>query len=283
MSIFTTNDLQFFHDNGYVILHDAVPVQNLDAVINTIFDFLEMDPNDPSDWYRPPHRTNGMVEIYQHQTLWDNRQFPRIHAAFSEIFGTEKLWVSEDRACMKPPMHPDHPEYDHKGFTHWDVDTSKLPQPFRVQGVLALTDTTEDMGGFQCVPGFHKNLEAWIAQQPADRNPYTPDLNALPAGMKVTPIPMQAGDLVIWDTLLAHGNGHNVSNKPRLAQYITMFPAGEDNEEARLARIDRWQNRKKPTYDRAFPGDPRKREEVQGETAELTPLGRKLLGLDRWE
>ena len=100
--------------------------------------------------------------------------------------------------------------------------------------------------------------------------------------MQVTPIPMKAGDLVIWDTRLAHGNGHNTSSKPRLAQYITMSPADEDNEAARQGRIDRWQNRKKPTYDRAFPGDPRKWEENQGTTAELTPLGRKLLGLDRW-
>jgi hypothetical protein len=282
MPIFTQQDLDFFDHNGYVILHDAVPAKNLHAVIDAVFDFLDMNPNDPNDWYREPHRTNGMVELYQHQALWDNRMHPRVHAAFSEIYGTDTLWVSEDRACMKPPMHPDHPDYDHKGFTHWDVDTSKLPLPFRVQGVLALTDTTTDMGGFQCVPGFHRDLDKWIAAQPADRNPWQPDLNALPLGMAVTPIPMKAGDLLIWTTLLAHGNGHNVSNKPRLAQYITMSPADINKEDVRLARIDRWQNRKKPTYDRAFPGDPRRLEELHGTTAVLTPLGRKLLGLDAW-
>jgi hypothetical protein len=280
MSIFTPRDLDFFRENGYVILHDAVPPQNLQAVVDVIFEFLGMDPNDPEDWYRPPHRPNGMVEIYQHQALWDNRQHPRVHQAFAEIYGTEALWVSEDRACMKPPRHPAHPEYDHKGFIHWDVDTGKLPLPFRVQGVLALTDTDEDMGGFQCVPGFHRDLDKWIAKQPADRNPFVPDLNALPPGMKVTPIPMKAGDLLIWDTLLAHGNGHNVSGKPRLAQYITMFPVGD--EEQRQARIERWRNRLKPPNDRAFPGDPRRLEELHGKTAELTPLGRRLLGLDRW-
>jgi hypothetical protein len=278
--VFSKQDLDFFHDDGYVVLHDAVPPENLRAVVDAVFDFLGMNPNDPDDWYRQPHRTNGMVEIYQHQALWDNRQYPRLHQAFSEIYDTPALWVSEDRACMKPPMHPDHPEYDHKGFTHWDVDTSKLPLPFRVQGVLALTDTSENMGGFQCVPGFHRDLDKWIAEQPADRNPSVPDLDALPAGMKVTPIPMKAGDLLIWDTLLAHGNGHNVSDKPRLAQYITMYPVGDEVQAK--DRIDRWQNREKPSYSRAFPGDPRRVEELQGETAELTPLGRKLLGLDVW-
>jgi ectoine hydroxylase-related dioxygenase (phytanoyl-CoA dioxygenase family) len=228
-----------------------------------------------------------MVEMYQHQALWDNRQNPRIHEAFVDLFGTEKLWVSLDRASMKPPPHPDHPEYDHKGFTHWDTDTSKLPQPFGVQGVLFLTDTTEDMGGFQCVPGFHKNLEAWIAEQPADRNPFAPDLDRLPEGMKVTPIPGKAGDFLIWNKLLAHGNGHNVSDRPRLAQYISMGPAPTspltpEQEERRQDRIRRWQNRLGPTG-KAFPGDPRRTEELHGRTAELTPLGRKLLGIDLWE
>jgi hypothetical protein len=280
MSAFSDTDLDFFRTNGYVIQSDAVPPENLRSVVDAIFAFLGMDPDNPEDWYRPPHRTNGMVEIYQHQALWNNRQHPRVHQAFAAIYGTEKLWVSEDRACMKPPMHPAHPDYDHKGFTHWDVDTSKLPLPFRVQGVLALTDTAVDMGGFQCVPGFHRDLSAWIARQPAGRDPFKPDLAALPHGMRVTPIPMDAGDLLIWDTLLAHGNGHNVSAKPRLAQYITMFPVG-DADQAR-ARIDRWRERKKPTNERAFPGDPRLIEEVHGTTAELTPLGRKLLGLDAW-
>ena len=284
--VLSAADHAFFEENGYVIVHDTVPPENLDALIRTIWEFLGMDPNDPADWCRPPHRTSSMIEMYQHQALWDNRQHPRVHQAFSEIHGTEKLWVSLDRASMKPPPHPDHPEYDHKGFTHWDTDTAKLPQPFGVQGVLYLTDTTEDMGGFQCIPGFHKNLEAWIETQPPDRNPSVPDLNRLPPGMKVTPIPGKAGDLVIWNKLLAHGNGHNVSPRPRLAQYISMRPApqtplSEEAEARRQDRIRRWRDRLGPTG-KAFPGDPRRVEELSGKTAELTPLGRKLLGLDLW-
>ena len=68
---------------------------------------------DRESWYRykpytredhcSPISQAGMVEMYQHQTLWDNRQYPRVHQAFSEILGTEKLWVSLDRANMKPP------------------------------------------------------------------------------------------------------------------------------------------------------------------------------------
>src|SRR5205809_5399949 len=100
MPVLTPEDHCFFEENGYVIVHDAVPPENLQAMIDTIWEFLEMDPNDTSDWYREPHRRGGMIEIYQHQALWNNRQYPRMHQAFGEIFGNEKLWVSLDRANM---------------------------------------------------------------------------------------------------------------------------------------------------------------------------------------
>jgi ectoine hydroxylase-related dioxygenase (phytanoyl-CoA dioxygenase family) len=278
MPVLTPDDHAFFAENGYVVARDVVPKENLEAVIDALWAFLGMDRSDPDDWYREPLRPGGMVEMYQHPAMWANRQYPRVHQVFSEIFGTERLWVSLDRVNMKPPSHPDHPEYDHKGFIHWDTDTSVLPQPFGVQGVLCLTDTDETMGGFQCVAGMHRNLEAWIATQPPDRNPRVPDMT----GLTLTPVPGKAGDLIIWNRLLPHGNGHNVSNRPRLAQYITMYRAREENEDSRQERITAWRDRL-PPKGKPFPGDPRRIEQLYGQTAELTSLGRKLLGVDRWD
>lgn len=280
MPILSSQDHAFFAENGYLVVPDAVPQENLDAVIAAIWEFLGLDPTDPEDWYHEPLTPGGMIEMYQHQALWDNRQYPRVHQIFSEMLGTEKLWVSEDRVNMKPPAHLAHPQYDHKGFIHWDANTSKLPLPFRLQGVLCLTDTPADMGGFQCVPSFHHVLETWAKTQPPDRNPHALDLNTLPEGMRVTPIPAGAGALIIWSTALPHGNGHNVSNRPRLAQYINMYPAVDD-ETLRQSRIARWRERQAPAAPWVV-GDPRNVEASQYESAELTPLGRKLLGLDGW-
>jgi len=277
MSQFTSDDREFFDANGYVVIPDAVPVSLCEAVIETVFNFLGMDRNNPDDWYRLPLKPGGMIEIYQHQALWNTRQYPGLHAIFTELYGTEELYVTIDRAGFKPPRHPDHPEYDHKGFIHWDVDTSNLPNRFGAQTVLCLADTDSDMGGFQCIPGFHKNLNEWIATQPADRNPRMPDLT----GLTVVPIPAKAGSIIIWNNLLAHGNGHNVSNKPRFSQYVSMYPADRMTDEVREQRIEQWRNHT-PPYNSVFPGDPRRIEETVGVTAELTPLGRKLLGVDRW-
>ena len=265
-------------ENGYVVVPGVVPSSLLDAVVDDIWRHVGADRNDRESWYQPGIvAATGMVEMYHYPSMWNARQLPKVHEIFGEVHGTEQLWVSIDRTNLKPPADPAHPEHDHKGFIHWDTDTSKYPEvPFRVQGVLALTDTAADMGGFQCIPEIYRELGAWIARQPANRDPRRPDL----AGHAISKPAMKAGDLVIWTTLLPHGNGHNVSDRPRLAQYITMNPAEESNADLRETRINCWR-KNLPMPAKAFPGDSRGIE--QGKPpAELTPLGRKLLGLDRW-
>ena len=93
---------------------------------------------------------------------------------------------------------------------------------------------------------------------------------------------MKAGDLLIFNSTEPHGIRPNKSeDKVRIAQYISMMPAEEDNEELRNWRVNSWKNRIAPDgY--AFPGDPRNWEQNKYERAELTALGEKLLGLKNW-
>ena len=60
-----------------------------------------------------------------------------------------------------------------------------------------------------------------------------------------------------------------------------MMPAQEDDNALVEWRVNSWKNRVAPEgY--AFPGDPRNWEQIKYKTAELSPLGRKILGLDKW-
>jgi len=266
---------------GYVVVPNALPAENLEATIDDIWKHTGASPDDPETWYRPEViRPVGMVEMYQYQSMWNNRQHPRVYDIFRAIHRTDKLSVSIDRVGLKPPVDARHPEYDHKGMIHWDTDMARYPDiPFHVQGVLALTDTEPEMGGFQCVPETYQHLEEFLAtqspEQIASRNP---DYSAYP----VTKPRLAAGDLLIWTSLLLHGNGHNTSTKPRLCQYLSMNPATERNAQFRQRRIESWQNNTTPGG-RAFPGDARQIEEQRSSPAELTDLGRKLLGVDDWE
>ncbi|MBV9597127.1 MAG: hypothetical protein JOZ87_09690, partial [Chloroflexi bacterium] len=126
--------------HGYVIVHHAVPEENLQATIDDIWRHTGADPSDPETWYRRDIiRPVGMVEMYHYQSMWNNRQHPHLHEIFRAVHGTDELAVSIDRVGLKPPDNPNHPEYDHKGMIHWDTDMTKYPGiPFHVQGVLAL-------------------------------------------------------------------------------------------------------------------------------------------------
>jgi ectoine hydroxylase-related dioxygenase (phytanoyl-CoA dioxygenase family) len=282
LRVLSEDDWQFWQTNGYVIVPHAVPPENLAAVIDLLWEFQEMTPDDPTTWYNNPARPmemvelrgSGMVEVYHHQALWNNRQQPRVYEAFVDIWGTEKLWVSLDRANLNPPNRtPD----EFPGFIHWDIDTSLKPIPANVQGVLALNDATVEMGGFQCVPELYRTFTEWVQTQPADRDPYQPDIN----GFDIVKVPARAGDLLIWNSWLPHGIRPNRSDQPRMAQYISMMPAQEYNTELRDWRVTSWYDRIAPEgY--AFPGDPRRWEQTKYNRATLTALGEKLLGLRAW-
>jgi len=215
-----------------------------------------------------------MVEVYNNQHLWNNRQMQKVYDAFADIWGTEKLWVTIDRANLNFPIRPG---FEYKGFIHWDYDPET--KPVNVQGVLALADQDDvNMGGFQCIPELFRNYDTWKLTQPEDRNRFKPDTT----GFEMEKVKMEAGDLLIFNSLQPHGIRPNMSeNKVRIAQYISMMPAEEDNEELKQWRITSWKDRIAPEgY--AFPGDPRKWEQTKYGTAELNELGKKLLGLEKW-
>src|SRR5450432_2742459 len=275
-------DWTFWIDNGYVIIKNAVPKEQVKALADYLWEYEDKNHDDIDSWYKRPNvkmemkelNNTGMVEIYNQQFMWDNRQFPKVHQAFTDIWGTEKLWVTIDRANLNFPLRPG---FEYKGFIHWDYDPETKPQ--NVQGVLALADQDdENMGGFQCVPELYRTYDTWKLTQPGDRDHFKPDVT----GFEIVKVKMNAGDLLIFNSTQPHGIRPNRStDKVRLAQYISMMPAEEDNEELRQWRITSWKERRAPEV-YTLPGDPRKWEQTKYTTAALSPLGKKLLGLDKW-
>ena len=126
--------------------------------------------------------------------------------------------------------------------------------------------------------GLFEHFEEWVKTQPEDRDPMHPDM----AGQTVVNIDMEPGDLLIFNSLLAHGVRPNHSDgRVRMAQYISMHPADYDNAAERQERVRLWRELDHPKRD-AFPGDPRDWEKKNARTATLTELGERLLGLKPW-
>jgi hypothetical protein len=284
LRVLSEDDWAFWVQNGYIVIKNAVPREQALRTAAFLWEFEEKEPDQPDTWYTAPRAEiqmkelagTGMVEVYNHQSLWDNRQMQRVYEAFVDIWGTEKLWVTIDRANLNFPIRPG---FEYKGFIHWDYDPETRPQ--NVQGVLALADQTdENMGGFQCIPELFRTYDTWKLTQPADRNRFQPDITGFED--QLVKVKLEAGDLLIFNSSQPHGIRPNHSrDKVRIAQYISMMPAEEDNDALRQWRINSWKNRIAPEgY--AFPGDPRHWEQNRYTTADLSELGKKLLGLDTW-
>lgn len=285
LRVLSAADFDGWQRYGYVVIRGAVSPEQVRRTTDFLWAFQELDPTRPDTWEQSERRSHemkelngsGMVEAYQHQTLWDNRQTQRVYDAFVDIWDREDLWVSIDRANLNTPNRG---ARRFTGFIHWDADTTLDPLPVNVQGVLALSDTSEQSGGFQCIPELFEHFAAWRETAPKDRNPWRPAVDTLPWQVKF--IPMKAGDLLIFNSLLAHGIRPNTStDQVRLAQYIAFTPANESDEALRDVRVDSWRERAAPKGF-AFPGDPREWERTRYPTATLSPLGERILGARSW-
>ncbi len=283
LRVLCEEDWRCWTQNGYVVIKQAVERQTIENLEKLVWEFEELDPADQSTWHTPEKSklrnselsfNAGMIELYNHQYLWDARQTPRVYGAFVDVWGTEKLWVSIDRMNFNLPPEPG---FEFKSFMHWDYDPDSDPQ--NVQGVLSVSDQIdEEVGGFVCIPEIFKNFEVWRREQPATWEWYRPNV----AGLTLVPVALEKGDLLIFNSKLCHGIRQNKSkHKVRIAQYISMMPAQESNKELRDWRILSWDERLAPKGDRLH-GAPRHWERDKYRTAALTPLGEKLLGLCDW-
>ena len=284
LRVLTDEDWEFWTHNGYIVIKNAVSKEQAAKTADFLWKFEEKDKNDISTWYAAPRAEiemkelagTGMVEVYNNQALWNNRQTQKVYDAFVDVWGTEKLWVTIDRANLNFPIKPG---FGYKGFIHWDYDPETRPQ--NVQGVLALVDQNdENMGGFQCIPELYRTYDTWKLTQPEDRDRFNPDITGYED--KIKKVKLNAGDLLIFNCTQPHGiRPNNSKDKVRIAQYISMMPAEEDNKDLKNWRINSWKKRIAPSgY--AFPGDPRNYEQIKYEKAELNDLGKRLLGLEKW-
>ncbi len=219
-------DLQHWDEHGYVILKQAIPLESCAETKSAIYNFIEADENDPDSWYADhPHKQGIMVQLFNNNSLNQNRLSKRIRTAYHQLWKRSDLLVSMDRVSFNPPETE---SYHFPGPNlHWDVSL-KRPIPFGLQGFLYSTDTTAEQGAFTLVPGFHKKIGAWLEDLPEGTNPRTFDFNKL----NPKAIAGKAGDFIIWHQALPHGSCPNRTKSPRIVQYINYQPIDiEDPQE----------------------------------------------------
>jgi hypothetical protein len=215
--VLSADDLCFWREHGYVVLHDAVPEEQCRTAVRAICDFVGADLGRPDTWYGGVQGHSIWIPLLHHPALHANRTSARIHRAFAQLWNREDIWINVDQAGMNPPERPG---WQFPGpHLHWDVSLAR-PIPFGVQGILYLADTAANQGAFTCVPGFHTRIDAWLAGLPDGDDPRSHDFTS-----EMVPIAGRAGDLVIWHHALPHGSSPNRAALPRFVQYLVGRPS----------------------------------------------------------
>ncbi len=216
--VLSQTQLDFWHENGYVVVAEAAPAAQIQATRDLVWQALGKSPSEPQGWYEShPLQQGIMVQLFQHPLLDAIRNAPRVQGAFAQLWQRSDLWANTDRVGFNPPETPGRPFQGPR--LHWDVSL-KTPIPFGLQGIFYLSDTAENQGAFTLVPGMHRTLKTWLDGLPEGANPRQQDLYALGA----VPIAGKAGDLIIWHQALAHGASPNTAKLPRIVQYLTWQP-----------------------------------------------------------
>lgn len=291
LRVLSDADLEFWRTYGYVIVRAAITAQQAQKTMDCIWEFERKSPDNPSKWHRDDSEfvpgwswekemySKGLVECYHHQLFWDNRMAQRVYDAFVDVWDVEELWVSIDRANLNFGSYGNRAD---GSFIHWDIDITKDILPLRVQGIIALTDTEQEVGGFQCVPGLFKDFDVWRKNRPAGAHPFNPRPEEFQDYSVINP-ELKAGDMLIFNSSLLHGISKNMTtDKARAVQYIAMMPALERQTQLKEARIKSWSEVLPPNHNVTFLGDKLRPEASRYGKAELNEHGKKLLGLASW-
>jgi hypothetical protein len=267
------SDRRQFRSEGYMVIRNVVPASIAANAVREIAAFVGADLCDSATWYGGAPELDGIVPMHHAQSLWDIRQSPNLYQVFTEFFGNPRLMVDINRCIFRPPVHPRFPDLSH-GTIHWDTDP-RVSGPGSLQAVVLLTDVERNGGGFQCIPEVYQNLDAWLERYARrdDFDFFNPGLNH----WKTTQIKGKAGDVILWSTKLPHGSATNLSNRPRVAAFVSMQPA--DNPQLRASMKTWWLTKRAPDQWRGLPGqiDPE-----PGAPAMLSDLGLKLIGVLPW-
>ncbi len=216
--VLSASDLECWDTNGYVVLKNCISKEDCDETIKAILAYLDASLENPQSWYEEHAKKEGLMLLFsQHVTLEKNRNSLKIKRAYEQLYQSKNIFKTIDKVSFNPPENE---SYSFKGSAlHWDTSLA-LPISYSLQGLLYLSDVNDNGGAFHCVPGFHKLIENWLTNLPANTNPRKAALDEL----KAVPITGTAGDFIIWHQALPHCATANKGNLPRFVQYLTYLP-----------------------------------------------------------
>ncbi|KAL0479863.1 hypothetical protein AKO1_007366 [Acrasis kona] len=272
------NFLYHFEEHGWAIYKSMYSEKMADDVVSEANTFIKRNHKSKFDMTRSstynefPFGDLGFVPLYHLNSLYEMRTYKPMVDLFKVIYNTEDIrsmlysmsFKRSKYELLKNKKVVERPEWGHDGFMHHDMNLVTGEAVIPVQCVVALSDTTEDMGGWHGIDYFHWNAREWAlsndlyckkltslsSDKVALTCPKMPDVH-LWANHIVKPI-MNKGDILVWKAELAHGSGSNESKlgRPRIAAYINYAPSDHLSDCVKRDLIECFYSGKRPNTTR---------------------------------
>jgi hypothetical protein len=290
--------LYHFEDHGWAIYHvyDDDMINDLLEEANQTLKkkYPNFDMTKQESYGNFPFDSIGFIELYHLRNLYKMRFYEPMVKLFQTLHNTEDIRVLIDRMGFKRSLYQifndkvtERKDFAHNGFLHHDMNliTGFTPNP--IQCVVALNDTDENMGGWQGIDYFHYNAKQWASEC---KPTYVNKLNSsyakipimIPDGENWTAIhpPMKKGDILVWKSETAHGNGSNLNKMglPRMAAYINYVPAEHEAKHCSAIRVDQIQCFMTGKHPKNYPEKHANLEVQDYVPYPLNELGEKLMG-----
>ena len=202
------------------------------------------------DWPGPGGKKYGSCksEGAAHQpAAWYLRGLPTLKSVFSEVWGTQDLIVSYDGLILWRPWRGRPERCPGSSKLHTDQNPAARPGFQCVQGMLPLYPVDGEVGGTVLVPGSHKEQAELLNRHSNWAREPGRDFCVLGPGDPLQGrerlVPMQPGDLLLWDSRLVHagnvGPGRAQNPAGRLARAslcVCMGPRDKASPEVLRAR-----------------------------------------------
>lgn len=228
MKYLTTQQLEFYKENGYIIIEDFLKQPARDALLAALDRVVEEKASNltkDSGGFNLEKKSGGMGgEAIGPGILRKIQSIVDYCPEFAELAQSDGLldlvedligpniYYHSSKLMFKPAKHGGIKPW-HQDYAYW-----ASTKPEQVTCWLALDDATPDNGCMQLIPGSHK----WglIKHGQSELQVHPKDL---PVEQKLV-APMKAGSLLCFHVLTFHYSGPNTSDKPRRAFIVDFDP-----------------------------------------------------------
>lgn len=210
----TREDVQFYKDNGYLLVKGVYSPQEVEAMRGAIDRILQraVEANlDRNSRWGGEHTSEeelkkvvlkGFHDVQYHDAVFTAAAIhPRMREVLSGLIGPN-VQLHHSKMLVKPPevgaafpMHQDYPYFPHEKHT-------------MLAGSVHLDDTDDENGCLHVIPGSHKQGPlGHVGRHYLNHKEYPIDLGLA--------CPAKAGDVLFFNYLTIHGSHVNRSKRTR--------------------------------------------------------------------